>query len=257
MPGDEESAIGSLSVVRCRCPLPLSFRGASSRRATRNPPARQRRLGERREGDGRAGIPGPEPVLRHISGQHYGIQEYELHGRRSAQRRFVERRAGRAARPSSTGAMGSEGAPSALARGRPTVTVTSTRDPSRLMIDMSRSTVKRPRSALRIREKSAASNPRARMRPADAEPLPVESLDDLGGQDGPELPDISVGEPEVAEDVAAPPHQLQLLAHRSIPLRTLRRALTSSMSCAGVLMPFFDFFWNAWITQTASASCTA
>jgi hypothetical protein len=40
-----------------------------------------------------------------------------------------------------------------------TRTFTSTRDPSRLMIDIRRSTVNRPRSALRMREKSAAAMP--------------------------------------------------------------------------------------------------
>jgi len=39
------------------------------------------------------------------------------------------------------------------------LTLTSTREPSRLMIVMSRSTVNRPRSALRMREKSAAAIP--------------------------------------------------------------------------------------------------
>jgi hypothetical protein len=42
---------------------------------------------------------------------------------------------------------------------RRTLTLTSTRDPSRLMIDMRRSTVNRPKSALRMREKSAAAIP--------------------------------------------------------------------------------------------------
>src|SRR3990172_875180 len=40
-----------------------------------------------------------------------------------------------------------------------TLTDTSTREPSRLMIVMSRSTVKRLRSAFRMREKSAAAIP--------------------------------------------------------------------------------------------------
>src|SRR5487761_856046 len=42
---------------------------------------------------------------------------------------------------------------------RRTRTFTSTRDPSRLRIDMRRSTVNRPRSALRMREKSSAAIP--------------------------------------------------------------------------------------------------
>jgi hypothetical protein len=40
-----------------------------------------------------------------------------------------------------------------------TLILTSTREPSRLMIDISRSTVNRPRSAFRMREKSAAATP--------------------------------------------------------------------------------------------------
>jgi len=40
-----------------------------------------------------------------------------------------------------------------------TLTFTSTRDPSLLMINKSRSVVNRPRLALRIREKSAAATP--------------------------------------------------------------------------------------------------
>jgi len=55
-----------------------------------------------------------------------------------------------------------------VARTRRTRTFTSTRDPSLLMIDMSRSTVNRPRSALRMREKSAAAIP---VRPCAARTL--------------------------------------------------------------------------------------
>ena len=40
-----------------------------------------------------------------------------------------------------------------------TFSLTSTREPSRLMIDINLSSVKRPRSAFRIREKSAAAIP--------------------------------------------------------------------------------------------------
>jgi len=75
--------------------------------------------------------------------------------------------------------------------------------------------------------------------------LPVGRLDDLGGQNGLEPPDISVVQPEVAEHILTSPHHFQLLAHRNISLKAFRRSLTSPMSRAGVLMPFFDFLWNA------------
>jgi len=50
------------------------------------------------------------------------------------------------------------------------------RDPSRLMIDIRRSTVKRPSSALRMREKSAAAMPVRGVGGADGQALPVVAL---------------------------------------------------------------------------------
>lgn len=55
----------------------------------------------------------------------------------------------------------------------------STRDPSRLMFEMNRSTMNRPRSELRMREKSAAAVPCAAMRAACAEIFAVERFEDL------------------------------------------------------------------------------
>ena len=63
-------------------------------------------------------------------------------------------------------------------------------------------------------------DPRACLHPADAQPLPVECLDDLCRQDGLQLPDVRVRDPQVAEDVAATPHHVQLLPHRAVPTAT-------------------------------------
>ena len=49
------------------------------------------------------------------------------------------------------------------------------------MIDIRRSTVNRSRSALRMREKSAAAIAGPAVRGADAQPFAIERLDDFGG----------------------------------------------------------------------------
>ena len=62
-------------------------------------------------------------------------------------------------------------------------TFTSTRDPSLLMIDISRSTVNRPRSALRTRENIGRCNPSPGVCGTHAQTLPIEGLDNLGYED--------------------------------------------------------------------------
>ena len=62
---------------------------------------------------------------------------------------------------------------------RRTRTLTSARDPSRLRIDMMRSTVNRPRSALWIREKSAAANARAVVRGAHGAAMRAQRSDGI------------------------------------------------------------------------------
>jgi hypothetical protein len=110
------------------------------------------------------------------------------------------------------------------------------------MIDMRRSTVNRPRSALRMREKSAAAIP-VRLCAADAQALPVERLDDPRGQDGLELIRIRILVSEVAKNISASPHYFQLFAfHRNISFSLCKRSFTRSISRLGVLMPCVDFF---------------
>ena len=56
---------------------------------------------------------------------------------------------------------------------------------------------------------------------------------------------------EVAKDVSAALDQLEFaVVHdgRSL-LRRANRVRTRSISAFGVLIPVFDFFWNAWITH--------
>src|SRR2546422_7948997 len=101
-------------------------------------------------------------------------------------------------------------------------------------------------------------NPGAVVRGAHGQVLPIERLDDLGGQDRLELLRVRVFAPEVTKHVPAPRRYFPLLAsHRSISFRLFRGSLIRSISRLGVLMPCVDFFWKARTTQTSSPSCTA
>jgi hypothetical protein len=132
---------------------------------------------------------------------------------------------------------------------------TSMREPNRLVIDMSRSKVNRPRSALRMREKSAAAMLVRTCARAHAEALAVERLNNLCGENCLELVRIRVLAPEVAKQVTTPSHHVHPFPfHRNISFSIFKRYLIKSRF--GVLMPFVGFFWNAWTTQTSSASCT-
>src|SRR5258708_2800039 len=100
---------------------------------------------------------------------------------------------------------------------RRTLIFTSTRDPSRLMIDIRRSTVNRPRSALRMREKFAAAIPVRPCAPRTLSPLTVERFDDLGGQNCLEQIGIGILVSQVAKNISASLHYLHLFNPRNGP----------------------------------------
>ncbi len=88
--------------------------------------------------------------------------------------------------------------------------------------------------------------------------LGIEDFDDLRRQQRLGLAHIGVGIAEVAEDVPAAAHDLHgLISHCTISFTRRSRAWMRSISCFGVLIPLFDFFWKAWITHTSAPSCTA
>src|SRR5258706_7020215 len=101
-------------------------------------------------------------------------------------------------------------------------------------------------------------NPGAAVCCAHAQTVPVERLNDFSGQDGLELLGVCILMPEVAKNISAAPHYLQLFAlHRNISFNFFKRDLIRSISRCGVLVPCVDFFWNAWTTHMSSAICTA
>ena len=116
---------------------------------------------------------------------------------------------------------------------RCTRTFTSTREPSRLMIDIRRSTVNRPRSALRMREKSAAAMP---VRPCAARTVRYSRSSALMISEAKmafELLRVCVLVPEVAKHIAASPHQLQLFAsHRNISFNLFKGTLSISLAAS-------------------------
>ena len=66
---------------------------------------------------------------------------------------------------------------------------------------------------------------RAVVRRAHGQVLPVERLNNFGGQDGLELFGIGVFMPEVAEHISAPPHHFQLFSfHRNISFSLFKRS---------------------------------
>ena len=77
-----------------------------------------------------------------------------------------------------------------------------------------------------------------------------------GREDGLGLLQVRVGIPEVAEHVAAPLDQFEVaLGHDdSSLLKRASRLPIRSISAFGVLIPDFDFFRNAWITQRQPAT---
>src|SRR5437763_129752 len=93
---------------------------------------------------------------------------------------------------------------------------------------------------------------------ARRELAPVQHAYDLGRENGACLLKIGIGTAEVAEHVAAAAHQFKIiLAHRRASFSRLIRSLMRSTSTCGVLIPLFDFFWNASITHTSSPIRTA
>jgi hypothetical protein len=105
------------------------------------------------------------------------------------------------------------------------------------------------REAVEVRiadaRKIGSRDARTTVRAAHGQVFPVESLDDLGGQDGLELLGVRTLAPQVAKDIAAPPYHLEFfLFHRNISFSLFKRSLIRSISRFGVLMPCVDFFWN-------------
>src|SRR5271163_3464840 len=89
-----------------------------------------------------------------------------------------------------------------------------------------------------------------------AQLLGIEHLNDLRRQQRLGLAHVGVRIVEIAEDVAAAAHDFHVIAgHCSISFRRRSRAWIKSISCFGVLIPVFDFFWKAWITHTSAPSC--
>lgn len=74
---------------------------------------------------------------------------------------------------------------------------------------MRRSTVKRPRSALRMRGEVFRGDPGAPVRGTHGQTLPVDRLNDLGSKDGFELLRLRVLVPEASVQVSPPAHHIQ------------------------------------------------
>ena len=86
----------------------------------------------------------------------------------------------------------------------------------------------------------------------------IEHADDARGQQRAQLLFVRVGLAESADDVAAAPDDIEfVLAHRSLSLSRFSRSWIRSISAFGVLIPVFDFFWNACSTQMSSSICSA
>ena len=73
----------------------------------------------------------------------------------------------------------------------------------------------------------------------------IQHADDFGCEQGAQLFAVSVGMTEIAEDVAAAADDVHVVAHFSISLSRFSRSRIRSISCLGVLIPLFDFFWKA------------
>ena len=96
---------------------------------------------------------------------------------------------------------------------------------------------------------------------ARRKPFIVKNANDVGGQKRLGLLHVGVSASEVAEDIAAAMHQLEIvacLAHcRNSFFNRFSRSPIRSISFFGVLTPCFAFFWKACKTQTRSSSCRA
>ena len=102
------------------------------------------------------------------------------------------------------------------------------------IILISRSKVKRPRSAFRTREISVAAKPVALDALHTLNAL-VQHDNDPGREDGPNLLQIDLGIAEIAKDIAAPLNQsdIFIVHHGSSSLNRLRRARMRSISLFG------------------------
>jgi hypothetical protein len=80
------------------------------------------------------------------------------------------------------------------------------------------------------------------MRLPNAQALAVERLDNLGGQERLELPDIRIRHIQVSVDVSAPADNFKPFPfHRNISFNRFSRSLISSISRCGVSIPCVDF----------------
>jgi hypothetical protein len=74
----------------------------------------------------------------------------------------------------------------------------------------------------------------------------IQRLYDFRRQERLQLLDIGILATKVAKYVPATANQLQFFAfHPRTSFNGFNRSLTRSILCFGVLMPCFDFFWNA------------
>lgn len=103
--------------------------------------------------------------------------------------------------------------------------------------------MKRPRLALRIREKSAAATP-VRAWAARTVSFSRSSIfDNFSSENRLQLLNVGVCIAEVAKNVTAAVHELDFSAfHPRTSFRFFSRFLIRSISCGEVLMPCVDFF---------------
>src|SRR5712691_5405175 len=87
-------------------------------------------------------------------------------------------------------------------------------------------------------------------------PLPQDT-DNFRREVGLDKLGIGIRQTHILKGVVAAPDQFQFVAHDHISLKRFRRSRITSISGFGVLMPWVDFFWKAWITHTSSPICTA
>src|SRR3954469_15923939 len=85
----------------------------------------------------------------------------------------------------------------------------------------------------------------------------VKHADNTCSQQRPQLFPVGVRMTEVTKDIAAASDQFGIVCHRSISFKRLSRSWIRSISCFGVLIPDFDFFWKACTTQMSSPICKA
>jgi hypothetical protein len=89
-------------------------------------------------------------------------------------------------------------------------------------------------------------DPGSRLGLPSAQLLGVEDFDNLRRQQGLGLAHIGVGIAEVAEEVPAAAYDFHVvIGHFNISVTRRSRAWIRSISCFGVLIPVFDFFWKA------------